>query len=97
MHVRDILSDLARMPDGPTVMFSDNKSVIDLSLDAVAFKKTKHIMRAAEFLRDLCARDVFKLVHISGTDNVADMFTKSQELAVFRITMALLMRLATVA
>ena len=40
------------------------------------FKKTKHILRAAEFLRDLVLRRVFVLKHISGVSNPADVMTK---------------------
>ena len=50
LFFRDLLTELGVPLLGPTVMRSDNKSVKDLSLDAVAFKKTKHILRAANFL-----------------------------------------------
>jgi hypothetical protein len=90
VHLRDVLSDLGLMVVGPTLMRSDNKSVIDLSLDAIAFKKTKHIMRAAEFLRDLCLRGVFELRHIPGAENVADLFTKAVGRQVFMHLMRLL-------
>ena len=76
---------------------SDNKSVLDLALDAIAFKKTKHIMRAAEFLRDLCMREVFKLLWISGENNPADIFTKAHALPAFRLYMRVLDHLDKVA
>ena len=41
---------------------SNNKSVRELSLDSIAFKTTKHILRAAYFLRDLCDRLYFSVV-----------------------------------
>ena len=71
--------------------------VIDLSLDAIAFKKTKHIMRAAEFLRDLCLRCVFVLRWISGESNPADLFTKAHVRALYRAYMQILDRLDNVA
>ena len=37
-----------------------------MSLDPVTFEKTKHILRAAEFLRDLVARDVVRMQHLPG-------------------------------
>ena len=52
--------------------------------DPVAFKKTKHILRAANFLRDLVARRYFTVVKIAGEDNVADMLTKPVSVAVYR-------------
>ena len=78
MHYRDVLSDLGFTQNEPTLVRSDNKGVCDLSLDPVAFKKTKHIARAANFLRDLCARRVFVLKHIAGAVNIADILTKGQ-------------------
>ena len=93
LFFRDLLVELGVPLLGPTVMRSDNKSVKDLSLDAVAFKKTKHILRAANFLRDLCDRLFFEIVWIEGASNPADIFTKCQELKAFRAYLALLDRL----
>lgn len=92
-YLREVLCDLGCMQTSPTVLRSDNKGVVDLSLDPVAFKKTKHILRAAEYLRDVVARRLFKVMWISGSDNVADLFTKSVVVSVFRHLMALLSRL----
>ena len=52
------------------------------------FKKTKHILRAAEGLRDYVARNVFVLKHIPGTTNLADILTKAQAVAVFASLLA---------
>ena len=97
LFLRDLLAELGVPCSGPVVMRSDNKSVIDLALDAIAFKKTKHIMRAANFLRDLCDRLYFELVWIAGSSNPADIFTKAQDLSTFRAYLALLDRLDGIA
>ena len=60
-----------------------------MSLDPVTFEKTKHILRAAEFLRDLVARDVVRMQHLPGKIMVADLLTK----AVARVLFASLMDL----
>ena len=83
IYLRELLHDLSLSPDGPTRIFSDSKSCIDLSFDPVSFKKTKHILRAAEGLRDYVARLVFVLVFVPGKLNVADILTKAQAVAVF--------------
>ena len=49
----------------------------------VAFKKTKHILRAAEFLRDLVTREVVSVEHISGAVMLADILTKAASRGVF--------------
>ena len=65
-----------------------------MSLDPVAFKKTKHILRAAEFLRDLVARDVVRLQHLPGKVMVADLLTKAVARALFASLMDLISRYA---
>ena len=59
------------------------KSCVELSYDPVSFKKTKHILRAAEGLRDFVARQVFVLVFVTGDVNIADILTKAQAPSVF--------------
>jgi hypothetical protein len=81
---RDLLLDLQVPLLGPTRMATDNRSVIDLAFDPVAFKKTKHILRAAEFVRDLTLRSVLELKWIAGHLNPADLLTKPFTLANFR-------------
>lgn len=96
LYFRDILCDFGHPQSGPTSILTDNKGVVALALDPVAFKKTKHILRAAQFVRDLVMRQVVKMQWISGKDNVADICTKAVTLAVFRALMSLLPRLADV-
>lgn len=55
--------------------------------------KTKHIFRAAEFVRDLVTRQILVMKWIPGASNVADICTKAVALPVFRALMPLLCRL----
>ena len=61
-----------------------------MAYDPVAFKKTKHILRAAEFLRDLVTRNVIVLQHVPGTVMLADLLTKAVARAMFVELMRLL-------
>lgn len=97
LYFRDLLADLGCMQTGPTILLTDNKGVVALSFDPVSFRKTKHILRAAEFVRDLVTRHVLVLKWIPGASNVADLCTKSVALPVFRTLMSLLRRLCDVA
>ena len=87
--IRDLLFDLDINLNGPSVIYSDSRSAILMAFDPVAFKKTKHILRAAEFLRDSVAKEILTLEHVAGTANIADILTK----AVNRATYFELMRL----
>lgn len=96
VYFRDLLRDLFLIQEGPTYILTDNRGVVDLSVDPVAFKKTKHILRATEFVRDMVHRRVVLLSWIPGKDNVADICTKGVTLAIFRTLMNLLTRLPDV-
>ena len=83
MFSRDLLLDLHVILSMAPVINSDSASAVSMSLDPVAFKKTKHILRAAEFLRDLVAREVTRLQHVAGKVMIADLLTKAPARAVF--------------
>ena len=83
LFIRDLLFDLGQPITGPSAIYCDSKSAVDMAYDPVAFKKTKHIMRAAEFLRDLVAREVVSVHHVSGSIMLADLLTKAQARPVF--------------
>ena len=55
----------------------------DMSIDPVAFKQTKHIMRAAAFLRDIVLKEATTLRHLDGDRMIADILTKAQSRIVF--------------
>ena len=54
-----------------------------MAFDPVAFKNTKHVLRAAEFLRDIVARRVVAMHHVPGRTMVADLLTKAVARALF--------------
>ena len=93
IFTREILVDLGFALDGPTFIRTDSKSVVDMAYDPVAFKKTKHILRAAQFLRDLVLREVVHCAHVPGRVMVADILTKPVSRAVFVHLLSLLQHL----
>ena len=88
----EILTDLQGSYQTPTPLYIDNKSAIDMTFDPVAFKKTKHILRDAYYLRDLVARGVFGPKHVGSTDQLGDTFTKPLGRALFQSSRAQLVR-----
>ena len=86
--LRELLVDFGLAPRAPTSMYTDNKSCVDLSFDPTAFKKTKHILRAAEGLRDATAREVIIMKYILGQLNMADLLTKAVAVHIFTELMA---------
>ena len=78
LFFRALLHDLNLLKlNTPSMILCDSKSAVDMAYDPVAFKKTKHILRAAEFLRDTVAKLHARIAHLSGNYMVADMLTKS--------------------
>mgnify|MGYP001451494581 CR=1 FL=1 len=65
------------LPHGPSLLKLDSKSAIDMCFDPVAFKKTKHILRDAHFLRDVVSREVFKPTHVPSQEEWADVMSKA--------------------
>ena len=94
IFLRELIIDLAKFGlfdiKSPSVLYCDSKSAIDISVDPVAFKKTKHILRAAEFLRDLVLRCICVLEHLPGDRMPADMLTKPLSRAKFILALKLL-------
>ena len=75
---------------GPSVIYCDSKSAVEMAYDPVSFKKTKHIMRAAEYLRDLVAREAIMVKHLPGSRMIADLLTKAVARPLFRELLRLL-------
>ena len=76
-HIRAVASELDLLPPGPSPLRIDNKSAIDMAHDPVAFKKTKHIMRESNSLRDLVTRRVYSPEHVVSAQQLADILTKA--------------------
>ena len=76
LYVRDFLADLGFGMTAPTPLYLDNKAAIDLALDPVAFKNTKHILRHTYELRDRVARSVYAPVFVPSAEQLADILTK---------------------
>jgi len=57
-------------------MLLDSKAAINLAQDPVAFKKTKHILRAAHELRDRVHRGLFTMQYVEAANQLADIMTK---------------------
>ena len=87
VYVRDLLESLSLSVTGPTPLLLDSKSAIDLAFDPVAFKKTKHVLRHAYWLRDVVARCVLHPTFVPTADQLADVFTKSLPPAEHRIAL----------
>ena len=86
----DLVIEFGLDMTAPHVIYCDSKSAVEMAYDPVSFKKTKHIMRAAEYLRDLVAREAIVVKHLPGSRMIADLLTKAVARALFCELLALL-------
>ena len=61
-----------------------------MAFDPVAFKKPKHILRAAQFLKDHTLRGSCAMRHCKGVIMIADILTKGVARPIFIQLMKLL-------
>lgn len=77
LWLRQLLSDLGFTLDRPLTILNDNNAAILLSRDPVHHDKSKHIDIRHHHLREQVEKGNIEVQHISTTDNVTDMLTKS--------------------
>ena len=64
------------LPEGPTVLSTDNKAARDLSYNPEHHDRSKHIARRHFFIRDMVEAQEIVVPLVSTEDNDADFFTK---------------------
>ncbi|KAD5961972.1 hypothetical protein E3N88_13445 [Mikania micrantha] len=75
--LKNFLEELGKkQPDSP--LYCDNQSAIHLGKNPVFHGKTKHIQLRYHFIRGLISDGTLMLEKIRGTDNPADMLTKTK-------------------
>ncbi|KAF5475228.1 hypothetical protein F2P56_007058 [Juglans regia] len=72
MHLLKSISYLIHAP----TLYCDNISAINMAKNPVFHHRTKHIQIDIHFVREQVARGILFLQHISGPDQIVDIFTK---------------------
>ena len=75
--MRRILQDLHEEQEGPTEIFCDNQSTIQMTKNPVLHGRTKHIELQHHFIRELFQKQEIELIYCSTEEQVADIFTKA--------------------
>jgi hypothetical protein len=76
VHLRQLLSDLSYVQDGPTVIFEDNQGCIALANNPVIQKRSKHINIKYHFTRERVESGEVSLQYIPTEHQLADLLTK---------------------
>lgn len=82
--LRNLLSFLGFVQEGPTEIYVDNKSAIALAKNPVFHERSKHIDTRYHFIREHVSKNDVELVYCKSQDQVADIFTKPLKHDVFR-------------
>jgi hypothetical protein len=83
VHARDILEFLGYDQINPTVIYADNKSMIDLCQTLKSTSNTRHINVRINYLRECVNKRLIKLVFVPTELNVADILTKPLARGIF--------------
>jgi hypothetical protein len=73
--------------DKPTRLLGDNQSAVNLAYNPVLHKRTKHVMIKISYLLECVQNDLIILEFVRTHLNFADVMTKMQKLAHFKIAL----------
>ncbi|XP_019193590.1 PREDICTED: uncharacterized protein LOC109187716 [Ipomoea nil] len=73
-----LLQDLGIVDCTPATLYCDSKSAIAIAENPVFHERIKHIEIHCHLVREKLQKGVLKLLHVSTTNQLADVFTKPQ-------------------
>ncbi|WMV44633.1 hypothetical protein MTR67_038018 [Solanum verrucosum] len=75
--LRRILTELNVPCDTPTLVYCDSQAAVHIARNPVFHERTKHIEVDCHFVRNSLQDGSISLYHVSTTEQLADVFTKS--------------------
>jgi hypothetical protein len=76
IHFRQLMDNLGFKQSGPSIIFEDNKSAINLANAPEITKNSKHIFSRHHYIRDLVAQKHVTIEHLKTELMTADLLTK---------------------
>ena len=73
---RGAMQEMGLPQTGPTIIYTDNRALVDLCSNPVLHARTKHFKLRQAYLRNRIQHRIVKFVHIPGENNLADILTK---------------------
>ena len=86
LEFRYLLEDIGFPQQGPTIIFEDNMSAINLAKAPHITRKSRHIHTRHHFIRDLIAQQLAEIHHLPTEEMLADFLTKPYGPRKFRVT-----------
>lgn len=75
--LRRLLEEMGFKQETGTIIMEDNKSCISLAENPIPHHRTKHIDIQQHFIREKIEDESISLVHVSTTEQLADVMTKA--------------------
>ena len=91
VFIRNLLSELGFVQEGPTPVSEDNKGAVDLSGNPMYHKRTKHIDIRYHSIREMVANGFILVLKVPTKAILADLHTKPVAKVVFETLMPFLM------
>jgi transposase InsO family protein len=76
MWMRDFLDEIGYDISGPSTLYLDSNSALQVAKNPEHQSTMKHVNRNYHWIRERVADGDIKITHVPGTENVADIFTK---------------------
>lgn len=75
--LRRLLKELGIDQTSPTRFFCDSKAAIHIAANPVFHERTKHIENDCHAVRDAVSEGIIETIHVSTTEQLADILTKA--------------------
>src|SRR4051812_13247643 len=84
LWIRQLLSELHLLPNGPVMLYYDNKAAIDIANNPVQHDRTKHVEIDRHFIREKIDHGIICLPFVKSSDQLAaDVLTKGLSTSMF--------------
>ena len=74
--LRQLLSDLGKPPTGPTTLYEDNQSTINMTKNPQFHGRAKHVDIKCHYVQDQVQNNQIKSLYCSTDKMLADMLTR---------------------
>ena len=76
LWLRKLLDEIGEKQHGPTTLYCDNQSTIQLAYNPIHHSRSKHFQLKYHFIHDMVDKDQIELQYCNIKINMADIFTK---------------------
>jgi hypothetical protein len=76
LWLRNLMLELGYPQNQPSPLFCDNQGTVQALHDPTQHSRMKHINIREHFIRDLVNSSLIDIIHVSNSENPADLFTK---------------------